>query len=77
MTKRWRELVDGRCRVSFSWQQRDDGKWVRDAMWGRAERSGGAVEKNLDHLVTGAFESEQDCRRALERAAKAWLHQHG
>ena len=45
-------------------------------MWGVTERSGGAVEKNLDHLVTGAFDSERECRQALERAAKAWLHEH-
>ncbi len=76
MAKRWRQRVDGRGRIGFGWERRADGKWVRTTMWGVTERSGGAVEKNLDHLVTGAFDSERECRQALERAAKAWLHEH-
>ncbi len=76
MAQRLRTLTAGRGRVTFEWAQREDGKWVRQAMWGVSARSGAAVEKNLDHLVTAAFDDEADCRDALERAAKAWLHEH-
>ncbi len=76
MENRYDTLSAGRGRIHFRWSQRADGKWVRVEMWGRTSRSGREVEKNLDHLITRAFDSEADCRRALQRAAKAWLYQH-
>ena len=76
MAERWRTMTAGRGRVSFGWDRRPDGKWARTTMFGVTERSGAAVEKNLDHLMTAAYDSEAECRRALERAAKAWLYEH-
>ncbi len=76
MAKRYGKLAAGRGEVHFSWKQRENGAWVRNEMWGRTGKSGSTVEKNLDHLVSGSFDSEGACRLALERAAKAWLYDH-
>ncbi len=76
MLKRYGTISAGRGEVHFSWTQRDDGSWVRDTMWGRTSKSGEAVEKSLDHLMTRSFDNESECRLALQRAAKAWLYDH-
>lgn len=76
MAKHYETLSAARGEVHFSWRCEDDGRWVRDSIWGRTSRSGSSVEKNLDHLVTRAFDSEEACREALRRAAKGWLHEH-
>ena len=66
----------GRGEVHFSWVRRDDGRWAAEAMWGRTSRSGAPVEKSLDHLATGSYDTEAECRAALERAARSWLYEH-
>ena len=76
MEDRYATLSAGRGQVHFRWTRRADGGWVCQEMWGRTTRSGREVEKNLDQLMTRAFDREADCRQALRRAAKAWLYDH-
>ena len=76
MASRHGTLRSERGEVHYSWMRNEDGTWSRETMWGWTTRTGTRVEKSLDHLVTRRFESEAECRKVLERAAKGWLHEH-
>ncbi len=76
MARHHDSLRSDRGEVHFSWTENEDGTWSREQMWGWTTRTGARVEKSLGHLVTRSFASEDECRRALQRAARGWLHEH-